>query len=226
MSNDGKGPEISLYLNTPSFVDGDEVNSTPCLWAEIYDENGINTIGTGIGHDMIAIVDNNPKHTYNLNNIFTPAVGDYRRGTVMLPLNELEEGEHSLILRAWDLYNNSTTANLTFVVNPSLAPDFVQLRINPSPVLYGTSACFELTHNRPQSELEVRIDIFNFQGQVLWSKTNRELSDGLVLRCEWDGTAQGGQPLPTGVYLARAYIVSDAVESTTRTIKFVVINNK
>ncbi|MBR3615034.1 MAG: type IX secretion system sortase PorU [Bacteroidaceae bacterium] len=226
MSNDGKGPEISLYLNTPSFVDGDEVNSTPCLWAEIYDENGINTIGTGIGHDMIAIVDNSPKHTYNLNNIFTPAVGDYRRGTVMLPLNELEEGEHSLILRAWDLYNNSTTANLTFVVNPSLAPDFVQLRINPSPVLYGTSACFELTHNRPQSELEARIDIFNFQGQVLWSRTSRELADSLVLRCEWDGTAQGGQPLPTGVYLARAYIVSDGAESTTRTIKFVVINNK
>ena len=144
----------------------------------------------------------------------------------MLPLNELEEGEHSLILRAWDLYNNSTTANLTFVVNPSLAPDFVQLRINPSPVLYGTSACFELTHNRPQSELEARIDIFNFQGQVLWSRTSRELADSLVLRCEWDGTAQGGQPLPTGVYLARAYIVSDGAESTTRTIKFVVINNK
>ena len=226
ISNDGKGPEISLYLNTPSFVDGDEVNSTPCLWAEIYDENGINTVGTGIGHDMIAIVDNSPEHTYNLNNIFTPAVGDYRRGTVMLPLNELEKGEHSLILRAWDLYNNSTTARVSFVVNPLLAPDFVQLRINPSPVLYGASACFELTHNRPQSEIEVRIDIFNFQGQVLWSKRSTGLSDGLVMRCEWDGTAQGGQPLPTGVYLARAYMLSDGVESSTRTIKFVVINNK
>lgn len=226
ISNDAKGPEISLYLNTPSFVDGDEVNSTPCLWAEIYDDNGINTVGTGIGHDMIAIVDNSPEHTYNLNNVFTPAVGDYRRGTVMLPLNELEEGEHSLILRAWDLYNNSTTARVSFVVNPSLAPDFVQLRINPSPVLYGTSACFELTHNRPQSELEVRVDIFNFQGQVLWSKRYSGLSDGIVVRCEWDGTAQGGQPLPTGVYLARAYIVSDGAESSTRTIKFVVINNK
>ena len=224
--NDGKGPEISLYLNTPSFVDGDEVNATPCLWAEIYDENGINTVGSGIGHDIVAIVDNNPKHTYNLNRLFVPAVGDYRRGTVMLPLDELEEGRHTLILRAWDLYNNSSTATVTFVVNPSLAPEFVQLRLNPSPVVYGTPALFELSHNRPQSQLEVRIDIFNFQGQVLWTSTSKGVSDGNVMQCAWDGCAQGGQPLPTGVYLARAYIVSDGAESSTRTIKFVVINNK
>ena len=226
ISNDGKGPEIALYLNTPSFADGDEVNSKPCLWAEIYDENGINTVGTGIGHDMIAIVDNDPNHTYNLNNLFTPDVGDYRRGTVMLLLNELDEGEHSLVLRAWDLYNNSSTARINFVVNPALAPEFVQLRLNPSPVVYGTSARFELVHDRMQSEMEVRIDIFNLQGQVLWSRTSNETSDGALLSSEWDGTAQGGQPLPVGVYLARAYIVSDGVQSSTRTIKFVVINNK
>ena len=224
--NDGKGPEISLYLDTPSFADGDEVSSTPCLWAELYDENGINTIGSGVGHDMVAIIDNSPNHTYNLNTLYTPAVGDYRRGTVMLPLDVLDEGEHSLILRAWDLYNNSSTARISFVVNPSLAPDFVQLKLNPSPVVYGTSAVFELYHNRPQSEIEARIDIFNFQGQILWSNSYRDVADGLVLHCPWDGTAQGGQPLPTGVYLARAYIVSGGVGSSTRTIKFVVVNNK
>lgn len=224
--NDGKGPEIKLYLNTPSFVDGDEVNPTPCLWAEIYDENGINTVGTGVGHDLVAIVDNDPKYTYNLNALFTPALGDYKRGSVMLPLDSLAEGYHTLILRAWDLYNNSSTARADFVVNPSLAPDFVQLRLNPSPVVYGSSAFFELTHDCPLSELDVRIDIFNFQGQVLWSNVSRVVADSLVSRIAWDVTAAGGQPLPVGVYLARAYIVAGGVESSTRTIKFVVINNK
>ena len=117
-------------------------------------------------------------------------------------------------------------ARINFVVNPALAPEFVQFRLNPSPVVYGTSARFELVHDRMQSEMEVRIDIFNLQGQVLWSRTSNETSDGALLSCEWDGTAQGGQPLPVGVYLARAYIVSDGVQSSTRTIKFVVINNK
>lgn len=224
--NDGKGPEIKLYLNTPSFTDGDEVNSTPCLWVELYDENGINTVGTGVGHDITAMVDNSPHHTYNLNSMFVPEVGDYKRGKIMLPLNRLEPGEHTLVLRAWDLYNNSSVAKLSFVVNPSLAPEFVQLRLNPSPVVYGNGATFELTHNRPQSELEVAIDIFNFQGQTLWSNTTKSMCDGLVYTCSWDGTAQGGQPLATGVYLARAYITVDGTESETRTIKIVVINNK
>lgn len=226
IANDGKGPDISLYLNTPSFEDGDEVNATPCLWAEIYDENGINTLGSGIGHDIVAIVDNAPEHTYVLNNAFTPAVGDYRRGTVVLPLNELQEGEHTLILRAWDLYNNSTTQKVSFVVNPSLAPDIVQLRVNPSPVVSGSPSFFELTHDRPQSVLKVTVEVFGFHGQLLWSSAAAEVADGMLFRLEWNGAGQGGQPLPAGVYLARARLASGSSETVTRTIKIVVIGNK
>ena len=91
---------------------------------------------------------------------------------------------------------------------------------------YGQPARFELVHNRPQSELDVRIDIFDFKGQILWSRTASGLSDGMVYGMEWDGRLHGGQPLATGVYLARAYMVCDGKESATRTIKFVVINNK
>lgn len=224
--NDGKGPEIKIYLNTPSFMDGDEVNATPCLWAELYDENGINTVGTGIGHDIMAIVDNSSEHTYNLNAAYVPVVGDYTRGTVMVPLKELQAGEHTLVFRAWDLYNNSSTVKTTFFVEPSLAPEFLELRLLSSPIVSGSPAKFILTHNRPLSELEVTVDIFNFQGQVLWSSTQHSQSEGAVCEYEWNGTAQGGQPLPTGVYLARAYIVSGGAVSSTKTIKLVVVNNK
>lgn len=226
MYDDGEGPEIKMYLNTPSFADGDEVNPTPCLWAELYDENGINTVGTGIGHDIVAIVDNDPEHTYNLNDIYVPVVGDYKRGNIVMPLRELTAGEHSLMLRAWDLYNNSSVAKISFFVEPSLAPDFVELKLSPSPVVCGKPAKFMLKHNRPYNELEVTIDIFNFQGQILWSNTQKSESEGFVYEYTWDGTAQGGQPLPTGVYLARAYMVSGSAVSSTKTIKIIVVNNK
>ena len=226
INNDGTGPEMKLYLNTPSFIDGDEVNATPCLWVELYDENGINTVGSGIGHDIVAIVDNNPKHTYNLNGAYTPVVGDYTRGTVVMPLNELEPGEHTLLVRAWDLLNNSSVAELRFFVEPSLAPDFMELSVNPSPVVAGMPATFTLLHDRPQSELEVTIEIFNMQGQVIWSNTEKTVCDGVEYRYEWDCTAGGGQPMPTGVYLVRAYIASGGSVSSSRTGKIVVINNK
>jgi hypothetical protein len=225
-SNDGKGPEIKLYLNTPEFKDGDEVNDKPCLWVELYDENGINTIGTGVGHDIVAIVDNSPHHTYNLNSAYEPAVGDYTRGTIMMPLNTLAPGEHTLLLRAWDMYNNSSVAKITFLVVPSLAPDFVSLVVNPAPVVAGSPAEFVLTHNRPQCEMDVTLEIFNLQGQVLWTNTERIECDGVAYTCKWNGEAQGGQPLPAGVYLVRGYMATDGSEMSTKTGKIVVVNNK
>lgn len=226
MENDGVGPEIKLYLNTPSFVDGDNVNSTPCLWVELYDENGINTAGSGVGHDIVAIVDNNPAHTYNLNSLYAPVPGDYKRGTVMLPLDALEEGEHSLLLRAWDLYNNSSVARITFVVEPGMLPEVMEFRIEGAPVVNGKSAELVIMHNRPQSEIEAVVELFSIQGQVLLKSSERVVCDGMEYRYSWNGTASGDRPLPTGIYVARAYVVSDKGMSEPKTLKFVVVNNK
>ena len=225
-ANDSVGPEIKLYLNSPSFVDGDEVNATPCLWVELYDENGINTMGASIGHDIIAIVDNDPRHTYNLNSTFVPVVGDYKRGTVMMPLNRLEAGEHTLMLRAWDLYNNSSQAMITFHVDPSLAPGLMELRVSPSPVVAGAPATFHLMHDRAQSEIGVTVEIFNFQGQILWSNSERVVCGDNTYSLEWNGAGLGGRSLPTGVYLVKAYIEEDGVVSSSKTGKIVVVNNK
>ena len=223
--NDGVGPEIKLYLNTPGFANGDKVNSTPCLLVELFDENGINTVGSGIGHDVVAIVDNNPAHTYNLNSLYAADAVDYRRGTITLPLNALEAGEHTLVLRAWDLYNNSSSATITFVVEPGLLPE-VDFRIEGMPVVNGKVSEFVITHNRPQSELDVVIELFTLQGQMVWKNVETVVCDGMEYRCSWDGSAHGGSPLSTGVYVARAYVKSGDGVSESKNLKFVVVNNK
>lgn len=226
MGNDGKGPQITMYLNTPEFVDGDEVNATPCLFVELFDEDGINTVGTGIGHDIMAVVDNDKFHTYNLNSAYVQAVGDYRKGTIEFPLSQLDEGEHTLLLRAWDLFNNSSTDTLTFVVVPSLAPDFIGVTVSPNPVNYGQQALFVLSHNRPHSELDVTIELFNLQGQMMWHHSERMSSANSQCVVQWDVTAQGGRPMPTGVYVYRARLASQEGVAQTKTEKIIVLNNK
>ncbi len=225
-SNDAKGPQIKMYLNTPEFMDGDEVNSTPCLFVELFDENGINTVGTGIGHDIMAIVDNDKFHTYNLNGAYVPSVGDYRSGTIEYPLSALDEGEHTLLLRAWDLFNNSSTDTLNFVVVPNLAPEFVSVKVMPNPVEYGQRASFVITHNRPHGELDVTIEIFNFQGQMLWQRSETLSSASTQCVVGWDVTAGSGQPMPTGVYIYRARLSSEGSSEQTKTEKIIVLNNK
>lgn len=225
-ANDGKGPEIKVYLNTPSFTDGDEVNATPCLFAEFYDENGINTIGTGIGHDIKLEIDNDINHTYNLNDAYKPVVGDYKRGTVVCPLKELPAGEHKLILRAWDIFNNSTVVELSFVVVPHLAPQLANLTLAPNPARGGVTSYFELLHDLPQSTLDITVEVLDFQGRVLWRNSEKTVCDGGVYTLAWNVTSQGGSPLPTGVYLYRAYMSSGESKAATKTGKFMVINNK
>ena len=117
-------------------------------------------------------------------------------------------------------------ANLTFFVEPTLAPDFIDLKVAGSPIVSGSPVKFVLTHNRPLSEMEVTLDVFNMQGQILWSNTQKDVSDGFVSEYEWSGVAQGGQPLPAGVYLVRAYLATDGAVSSSKTIKIIVVNNK
>ena len=226
ITDDKRGPEIKLYLNSRSFIDGDDVNATPCLFVELRDANGINTVGSGIGHDIVAIVDNKAEYTYNLNNAFTPAVGDYTSGTIAFPLGALPAGKHTLMLRAWDILNNSATATVSFNVVPDLAPEFIELAATPNPVHRGESVTFALTHNRPQSEITVTLEVFNYQGQPLWSNTETTVCDGTTYTYTWNATGAAGQPLPTGIYLYRATISAAGSSQQTKTRKIIILNNK
>ena len=226
MNDDGKGPQIRMYLNTPDFINGDEVNSTPCLYVELFDENGINTVGTGIGHDIMAMVDNDVKRTYNLNSVYKPVVGDYRGGTIVFPIEELSPGEHTLLLRVWDLYNNSSADTLRFVVVPGLAPDFVSVAVSPNPVRYGEKAQFMLTHDRPSTKLDVTIEVFNMQGQIMWRYNDSLVSEGTTCLVSWDVTTGSGQPMPTGVYIYRATLSDGNSSERSKAQKMIILNNK
>jgi hypothetical protein len=102
----------------------------------------------------------------------------------------------------------------------------MELNVSPSPVVAGEPATFCLSHDRAQSEIEVTIEIFSFQGQILWSNSERVVCRDNTYSFEWNGAAQGGQPLSTGVYLVRAYIEENGVVSSSKTGKIVVVNNK
>lgn len=224
--NDGKGPEIKLYINGMSSDSGIEVNATPYVYAEFHDEDGINTVGTGIGHDIVLIVDNDINHTYNLNNVYNSVVGDYTRGTIAVTLDDLQAGEHTLMLRAWDLYNNSSVTECSFTVIPNLAPHLASLSLNPSPARFGQLSTFVLAHNFPGSTMDVTLEVFNMMGQLVWKNSETAHCAGNVYTYDWNVTASSGASMPTGVYLCRASISSGGSAVVTKSGKFIVINNK
>ncbi len=196
---DTQGPTISGYLNGSGFVDGDITSENPVLYLQLYDLHGINTTGNGIGHDIVAILDEDNNQYYILNNFFEASPDSYQSGAITYPLYGLTAGSHTLTIKVWDTYNNSRTYTLRFKVVQSSQVLFQGAGCYPNPFHDQTS--FTLEHNRQGEDLDVIIRIYTLAGQQI--KTIRHTINAAgsrYLGANWDGRNDAGSKMPPGIY--------------------------
>ena len=220
--NDSIGPSIYCYLNSKSFRNGSKVHTSPYFVAELYDENGINASGSSIGHDLELIIDGDMTKTYNLNSYFGYDFGDYRSGTLGFSIPALDYGHHHLLFRAWDVLNNSSTAELDFVVARDIAPECIGVRCLRDPATGG--ATFVITHDRAGCELHVQLDIYDMAGRQLWRYTETGVPADNTYIFDWNLAMDGGRRLQTGVYLFKISISSDGSGQSSKTKKLLITN--
>lgn len=220
LSNDGVGPSIYCYLNSESFVNGSTVNATPYFYAELTDKDGINVSG-GIGHDLELIIDNDMNLTYQLNERFLYDFGDYCKGKVDYVLPELSDGPHKLLFRAWDAQNNSSVAELSFVVNATQQPTLSNVICTKNPATTSTS--FVISHDRAGSEVDVELEVFDTSGRLLWRKSETGIPTDQTYTIDWDLTTGNGSRLKTGVYLYRVLISNNGSSKASQAKKLIVL---
>lgn len=220
LSNDGVGPSIYCYLNSESFVNGSTVNATPYFYAELTDKDGINVSG-GIGHDLELIIDNDMNLTYQLNERFQYDFGDYCKGKVDYVLPELSDGPHKLLFRAWDAQNNSSVAELSFVVNATQQPTLSNVICTKNPATTSTS--FVISHDRAGSEVDVELEVFDTSGRLLWRKSETGIPTDHTYTIDWDLTTGSGSRLKTGVYLYRVLISNNGSSKASQAKKLIVL---
>ena len=220
---DSIGPSAFCYLNSQSFVNGDKVNETPYFFAELYDASGINATGTGIGHDMVLVIDGSPAMTYTLNDYFSFDFGSYQSGKVGFPIPKLTKGMHKLMFRSWDVFNNSSTAELSFEVADGVEPNVVAIEPSEYPVRGNTS--INVYHDRAGSQVTVDLEIFDISGRKLAMRSvNESASSGMtVVPCVSYGS---GSVQNTGIYLYKVKLTTADGGTTTSTKKLVVLGNK
>ena len=224
MSVDGVGPAIYCYLNSPSFVNGEEVNTTPYFVAELSDEDGINASGSGIGHDLQLVIDGDPLQTYTLNDYFNYSFGSYKQGTVGFSIPTLSAGSHQLQFKAWDVVNNLSVATLNFTVVRGQQPQLVDVDCTQNPATTSTS--FRVVHNRMGSQIEVVIDLFDMSGRRLWTSEHTVVPEQSMVEIPWNLSIDGGRSLGTGVYLYRVRVASDGSSYASKAKKLIVISGK
>jgi len=153
---DAEGPAIDLFMNSNSFKDGGQVSASSVLIANIADNTGINTAGIGIGHDITAVLDGDNSNIMVLNDYFQTSMDKHTEGSVVFPLSNLSEGKHTLTIKVWDVMNNSSEKEITFVVKDDFRIESVECYPNPM----TEQARFIFTHNQPEETFAVPLEIF------------------------------------------------------------------
>ena len=201
------GPEIQLFMNDESFLDGANTNASPNLIAKLADLSGINTSVTAVDHDIVGILDGDESNPIILNDFYQTELDDFTRVKVVFRLRDLSVGPHTLKLKAWDTYNNSSETILNFVVVSDTNISLDNVLNYPNPFVNYTE--FWFNHNKPNESLQVQVQIFTISGKLI--KTINQLvqtTGNLSRNISWNGLDDFGNRIGKGVYVYKLKVTS------------------
>jgi hypothetical protein len=219
---DNTGPEVEVYMNNEYFREGGITDSNPVLFIKVFDENGINTTGNGIGHDITATLNGNTQNKIVLNEYYQSELDSYQAGVVSYPLFNLEEGRHLVEVKVWDIYNNSAEGFTEFVVVKSDEMLLDNLMNYPNPFRENTYFSFE--HNKSDQDLDITIDIFDMGGSLVRTIKAKEYGAGYRSKpIYWDGNGESGNHNRQGVYIYRIRVTSSDGEEAVKSGRLIIL---
>lgn len=200
-SADVAGPQISLFMDNTNFKSGGVTGNSPLLIAQLSDESGINTISNAIGHDIVATIDGDNSSSLVLNSFYSSDLDSYSNGVVSYKFAQLSEGPHTLTLKAWDVFNNSSEAIISFTVSQNMQITITSMNVYPNPFKEEVKVDFEI--NLFDTPVDAYLEVFNINGSLISATESQVLlSQGNKAgTLTWDGLTASGNSVPPGVYL-------------------------
>jgi hypothetical protein len=215
---DNNGPVIRLFMGDTTFKNGDFTSENPVLIAMLADESGINTTGAGIGHDITTTISGATEDFAILNDYYAASLNKSAEGMIRYPLFNLNPGKHTLVFKAWDILNNSSTAEISFEVIPKNQVTIDALYNYPNP--FTDDTWFVFSHNQSNEVLDVNIEIYSSSGQLMHRFEEKNLSGGVKSSpIRWDGRMANGQRIPKGLYIYRLIVTNKDGQKTDQRAK-------
>ena len=212
---DNQGPDVRLYWNTPEFESGDKVSPIGTLYADLYDEHGIYHYNVSIGRDIVLRSNLDEFNNKILNDHYEPALDDFRRGRIVLPVGELEDGSYEFSLKVWDTWNNPTEVEIVMLVDRNTL--MAQVKSYPNP--FEDEVFFSFVNGELSEELDVQLEVFDMMGRrVALVREHTASVNGEVPLIRWNGRSDAGYALRPGVYTYRLAVTDEA--GKTRTVSY------
>lgn len=219
---DNNGPDIEVFMDSENFVFGGLTSKNPLLIVRLKDENGINTVGNGIGHDITGTIDEASQNSFTLNQYYKATLDSYQEGKIEYPLTNLESGLHNITIKAWDVYNNSSKGYTEFIVAESAEIALRNVLNYPNPFIDNTSFWFE--HNKAGDQLLVTIQIVTLAGKVVKTIQEEFIAEGSrVDHLTWDGLDDFGSTIGRGVYIYKVSVKASDNSKAHKVEKLVIL---
>lgn len=201
--DDGKGPEIEIYFDDTHNQNAYIIKPNSTLIVKLSDETGLNTTGTGVGHKLEGILNDDENNPIDFTNYF---IGDLdaggKSGQIRYRFNNFEEGDYKIEIKAWDVFNNLSQQSTNFTVVSG--DDLVLRDVLNYPNPFSGNTTFTFQHNFNQA-VDVKIRIYTIAGRMIKTIDSFGLQDRYV-KIDWDGNDQDGSPIANGTYLYKVHV--------------------
>jgi hypothetical protein len=129
-------------------------------------------------------------------------------------MSQQSEGAHSLMFRAWDLFNNSSTATLNFQVVKDLGPQIYDVLTYPNPVPCTGVLHIDIIHDQPNEAIETLIHVYDISGKRVY--TYQQMGTQSIT---WN---MGSIGLSAGIYIYQINIKTPTSEYTSQAGKIII----
>ena len=210
-------------MNNTNFADGGITDQNPTLLACVTDDKGINSTGSGIGHDITVILDGKIIDTVVLNDFYfsgdgngcvNTSLADYQKGNVTYPFRNLAPGPHQLTFKVWDINNNSTTETLNFIVKDESNQNLIVNKLLNWPNPFTNKTYVQFEHNCDDM-LDVNVQIYTITGKLVKTISTTVTAEPFFqgfrtpkTAIEWDGNDDFGDAVGKGTYIFKIFAKS------------------
>ena len=213
-------PTMRLFINDTNFINGGITDANPTLLVMLHDSVGINAVGSGLGHDMTAVIDGNNNSTIVLNDLYETDIDDEHCGTVRYSLSNLPKGRHTITVKAWNIFNYSTSRQIAFYVQ---GDDSTKTDLVAYPTPASSHVNLSLEHNIKGRISSATLHIYDIYGRLVRTFTPSIQTDSYVVGpVVWDLTSAAGSRVPRGIYVAHIELATNEGEKIYQQTKIVV----
>ena len=139
------------------------------------------------------------------------------------PLRDLSEGEHSITLKVWDVFNNSSEAIINFIVTDE---DYIVISdFTTSPNPFSTSTDMYFQHNKVNQELDYVLEIYSITGFLVKriEQDSYNTEGYRIGPIKWDGEDNYGSKMSAGMYIANLGVTSGDGDFSSKSIRIILL---